>query len=204
MGEERGRHFRDLRSVARNVSWGMGFPPSRPARRDLSVAVEKVFRMTLRLSTTCSPGLKVETCFCLCRARACVHDACVVVCVWCGAPDGMWCAARCALRVARCEGRVAATFGARTAIVVIRKGFSYFSLLISTRKKQHVGPRPYGGNYLSDIGSFLVVFCSKLGVVSIGPRECCVAVSRGPGMRMRDAGSRGGGGSPGLEVGRAL
>ena len=29
----------------------------------------------------------------------------------------------------------------------------------------------------------------------VGPRECCVAVSRGPGMRMRGAAGRG---SPGL------
>ena len=78
--------LRGLRSATRRVSWGAGFPPFVSARRELLESVEKNFRLVLRLLTGkffWKPT--VETCSCLCGARACGGGACAVQCRYGGA-----------------------------------------------------------------------------------------------------------------------
>ena len=79
---------RGLRSVSRRVSWGAGFAPFDSSRRELLESDEKKFRSILRLLT----GFffwkpRVETCSCLCGARACGGGACAMQC-WDGGAVG--------------------------------------------------------------------------------------------------------------------
>ena len=82
-------YFRGLRSASRRVSWGAGFAPFDSARRELLESVEKNVSPGLEVADGdffLEPG--VETCSCLCGARACGGGACAVQCRYGGAVDG--------------------------------------------------------------------------------------------------------------------
>ena len=114
-----GVDLRGLRSASRRVSWGAGFPPFVSARRELLESVEKIFSPSanlLRPWNFLEPG--VETCSCLCGARACGGGACAVQCRYGGAVHGsrtVWGAA-C---VEREEGGEAAGGRLHTAMALL-------------------------------------------------------------------------------------
>ena len=133
---------RGLRSVSRRVSWGAGFSPFDSARRELLESVEKIFSPSanlLRPWNFLEPG--VETCSCLCGARACGGGACAVQCRYGGAVHGsrtVWGAA-C---VEREEGGEAAGGRLHTAMALlglkvlshdVLNGSVYLTLRLCTR-----------------------------------------------------------------------
>ena len=101
------------------MSWGAGFSPCDSSQRELLDSVKKNFRLVLRLLTGkffWKP--KVETCSCLCGARACGGGACAVQCRYGGAVHGsrtVWGAA-C---VEREEGGEAAGGRLHTAMALL-------------------------------------------------------------------------------------